>query len=141
MEKKPTKKITTPKLVTFTLKAVIPTGSYANIQPEFTVEAKTIEEARAVVEPHIEDMYRKYLNYSERMNQIQHSVALTPVVEAKLVPESSNDIVSEAFTFAENALKDAATEQAFTLIQNRIKVSTKLTDQEKQTLSAIIWKG
>lgn len=141
MEKKPTKKVTKPNLVTFTLKAVIPTGSYANIQPEFTVEATTIEEARAVVEPHIEYMYKKYLNYTERVNQMQHSVAATPVVTPNIAPVVADDVVSEAFTFAENALKDAASEQAFTLIQNRIKVSTKLTEEEKQKLSAIVWKG
>lgn len=48
------------KLVSFTVGAVIPTQSYGNIQPSITVEANSIEEARTVVMPVIEDMIRTY---------------------------------------------------------------------------------
>lgn len=48
------------RLVSFTVAAVIPTQSYGNIQPSITVEAPTIEEARAVVMPVVEEMIRTY---------------------------------------------------------------------------------
>lgn len=48
------------KLISYTLKAVIPTGQYANIQPEITVQAKTIEAAERAVMPYIETLFAKY---------------------------------------------------------------------------------
>lgn len=48
------------KLVSYTMKAVIPTGQYANIQPEITVEAKTIEQAERAVMPYIETLFARY---------------------------------------------------------------------------------
>lgn len=49
-----------PQLQSYTVKATIPTGNYANIQPEITVTAESMEEAKAVVMPHIQSMYREY---------------------------------------------------------------------------------
>ncbi len=56
------KKIKAPsfKLISYTLKAVIPTGQYANIQPEITVQAKTLEAAERAVMPYIETLFAKY---------------------------------------------------------------------------------
>ncbi len=56
------KKAKTPsfKLISYTLKAVIPTGQYANIQPEITVQAKSIEAAERAVMPYIETLFAKY---------------------------------------------------------------------------------
>ncbi len=48
------------KLVSYTMKAVIPTGQYANIQPEITVEAKTLEQAERAVMPYIETLFARY---------------------------------------------------------------------------------
>ncbi len=48
------------KLITYTLKAVIPTGQFANIQPEITVQANSIEQAERAVMPYIEAMFAKY---------------------------------------------------------------------------------
>lgn len=44
----------------FTLKATIPTGNYANLQPEITVEAESFEEAKAMAMPHIQSMFAEY---------------------------------------------------------------------------------
>lgn len=54
------KEVATVKLVTFSMKAVIPVQQYGNLQPEITVTAPSIEEARAVVLPIIEDLYQHY---------------------------------------------------------------------------------
>jgi len=54
------KKVSKVTLVTFSMKAVIPTQSFGNFQPEITVTAPTIEEARAFVLPIMEDLYQQY---------------------------------------------------------------------------------
>lgn len=48
------------KLISYTMKAVIPVGQYANIQPEVTVEAESIEAAERAVMPYIETLFAKY---------------------------------------------------------------------------------
>ena len=48
------------KLKEFTIKATIPTGSYANIQPEIKVEAATMQEAEEFAMPHIKQMFEQY---------------------------------------------------------------------------------
>jgi len=47
-------------LVSFSVTAVIPTQQYGNIQPTIQVNAPTIEEARAMVMPVIENFYETY---------------------------------------------------------------------------------
>ena len=56
------KKVVVPKyeLLTFSVKATIPTQMYGNIMPEIVIKAKTIEDARAVVLPAIESLYVAY---------------------------------------------------------------------------------
>lgn len=50
----------TIKLKEFTVKATIPTGSYANIQPEITVEAESMGEAESFVMPQIQKMFQEF---------------------------------------------------------------------------------
>ena len=50
----------TIKLKEFTVKATIPTGSYANLQPEITVEAESMQEAEAYVMPQIQKMFQEF---------------------------------------------------------------------------------
>lgn len=50
----------TTKLKEFTVKATIPTGSYANIQPEITVEAESMQEAESFAMPYIKQMFEQY---------------------------------------------------------------------------------
>jgi len=72
--KKNTVKKSKVKLTNFTIGATIPTMSYGNIQPMISVEAPSIEEAKAVVLPVIEDLYARY--------------AVTPLIKAeKVVPK------------------------------------------------------
>lgn len=48
------------ELVSFEVAAVIPTQQYGNIQPKIVVTAPTIEEAKEVVMPMIEELYTTY---------------------------------------------------------------------------------
>jgi len=56
----------TVTLMNYTIKAVIPTGPYANVQPEITVQAPSLDEAKDYVLPHIDALFEKYLNLSDR---------------------------------------------------------------------------
>lgn len=48
------------KIKQFSIKATIPTGSYANIQPEIVVETDSVEDAKRVAMPHIKSMFAEY---------------------------------------------------------------------------------
>lgn len=50
------------KLISYTVKATIPTGPYANVCPEITVSASSIEAAEKVVLPYINKLYVMYAN-------------------------------------------------------------------------------
>jgi hypothetical protein len=56
----------TVTLMNYTIKAVIPTGPYANVQPEITVQASSLADAQDYVLPHIDALFEKYLNLSDR---------------------------------------------------------------------------
>lgn len=51
----------TVKLISFSVKATIPTQAYGNLMPEITVEADSIDEASNAVMPVIEEMFVKYM--------------------------------------------------------------------------------
>jgi len=55
-------KVVIPKyeLVSFSIKATIPTQMYGNMMPEIVIKAKTIEDAKAIAMPAIEEIYIKY---------------------------------------------------------------------------------
>lgn len=46
--------------VEYTLKATIPTGQYANLQPEITIKAESLEEAEKQVLPYMEEMFNRF---------------------------------------------------------------------------------
>lgn len=63
-DKKKSVKVVQPdlviKLVSYTVEAIIPTMMYGNITPKITVEARTMEDAKLAVMPHIEELYNTY---------------------------------------------------------------------------------
>lgn len=67
-------------LKTFTLKAVIPTGQYANIQPEIVVEATDYDAALAYVLPKMEALFDQYVNFNDRPRPVVAPVATPAVV-------------------------------------------------------------
>lgn len=69
------------KLISYTLKAVIPTGMYANIQPEVTVQARTIQEAERAVMPYIEALFAKYRSDTQ--------VVVTPSTPVRPAPSQA----------------------------------------------------
>ncbi len=47
-------------MIKYKLGATVPVGQYANLVPEIEVEAETIEEAEALILPHVEKFFNKY---------------------------------------------------------------------------------
>ena len=45
---------------------VIPTGQYANIQPEIIVKGGTVEEAHDYIAPHMNKLWKEYYLINER---------------------------------------------------------------------------
>jgi len=74
-----------PKLVSYTIKATIPTCQYGNIQPEITVMAGTIEEAENFVLPRINKLFADYAE--EPINKRLRFINKVPVQEpVEVVP-------------------------------------------------------
>lgn len=84
------------RLVSYSMKAIIPTGMYSNLQPEIVVEAESLEQAERAVMPHIEALFTKYRSDSNVMPQaVRHEKAVevkpAPVAtpaQAQKAPES-----------------------------------------------------
>lgn len=81
------------KLISYTLKAVIPTGQYANIQPEITVQAETIEAAERAVMPYIETLFAKYRDGGVKPVE---PVVTRPVVSTPVPPISLTNPAAQA---------------------------------------------
>lgn len=119
-------------LVSYTLKAVIPTGPYANIQPEIVVQAETLAEAHAVVMPYIDGLFKEYLNLSERARP---RVSVT-------VREGEKESIgeSESSKKALTAIETCNSLEALDLIAERITRSDRLTALEKIALNLPLGK-
>lgn len=90
----------TTKLISYSIKAVIPTGPYANIQPEIVISANSIEDASAFVLPHLDELFEKYLNISERPKpKVTVKEVLAPVVNPVVTALNPvKKVVVETFT-------------------------------------------
>jgi hypothetical protein len=73
-------------LKSYTIKAVIPTGPYANVQPEITVEANSLKDAEDYLLPHIDALFEKYLNLSDRPKpRVVDTTPVKPAVREPMV--------------------------------------------------------
>lgn len=158
------------KLLSFSISAVIPTMMYGNISPTIIVEAPSIEEAQAFVLPVIENLYQTYVGPAQdgkmpvfinkaNVTAVEKKVDVTPptttapknaVVSPSPSPKTpaqasvdalADDLTkSPAFTKAENAIKNCASEDALGMIEAQIQKSEKLTAEEKPVLLTIVLK-
>lgn len=83
-EKAPKVKKSKVELVSFSVTAVIPTMQYGNIQPRIEVKAETIEEARALIMPVIENFYAIYSEKPVKFHPVVTEVER--VVDMKVAP-------------------------------------------------------
>lgn len=162
-ETKPkTKKVKKPKfkLVTYEMKAIIPTGMYANIQPCIVVQSDTLENAERAVMPHIEALFAKYRDGGAPVvtnppvkptspakaptQAISQSVKTeepkSSATTATTTEEKPAIILTVPFTRAKTAIESCTSISALNLIEDQVTKSVKLIDTEKQELAAIILK-
>lgn len=156
------------ELVSFAVSAVIPTQQYGNIQPRIEVRGPSIEAARAVAMPAIEELYRAYAetplsgknprfygNVTEEVKVVvpaadqlraPHEVVTPksdgPVIGATDVPfESSKPAAGakpEAVLKAEKAISLAVTDDALNAIQGQIERSVKIDRKDKPALYVLV---
>lgn len=135
-------------LVNYTIKAVIPTGPFANIQPEITVTATSLEDAEKYVIPHIDKLFVKYFNAylngvpavkstqkSPEPTQKQTHVSSGPTTNIGPTPVHMK---TEAHIKAEQAVNGCTSMEAINLVTEKIFNSVKLTPDEKKILSELI---
>lgn len=135
------KKVKTPKveLVSYSMKMVIPTGNYANIQPEIIVKAGTVEQAHEFIAPHMNKLWKEYYMISERkldtkpVAQTTASVSMPPPNKVESSPVSG-----VAFLKATQAVQSCLSLDALNLIATQIDKSVKLEKQEKLDLLMLV---
>lgn len=130
-------KTTTPKLISFTMKAVIATGQYENIQPEITIEAETLEQAHDIIMPYIKSLHNQFSVNAPKPAPtpapMKPQQAPQPAPTAEVVPEvtvETTEALSEPAMVAINATK--ATNDPVVLAQLKAKIlaSTKIPQNE-----------
>ena len=129
-------------LITYTLKAVIPVGPFANVQPEITVTATNIEEAEKFAIPHIDKLFVKYFNSYVNgvpVNEEKKNTSVTPEIKpitSQNIPVEikQEPMKTEAYIKANQAIDGCTSSQAIQLILQKIDASTKLTQEEKVAL-------
>lgn len=153
------------KLLTYTIKAVIPTGMYANIQPEITVQADTIEHAERAVMPHIEALFAKYREggpapvrpvvvtpavpvvpspstgtpvVPTNTAPVVISQAPAPTTTAPVAPVAPAIVMNAPFNKAKAAIESCMSHDALKLVSEQIEKSTKLIDTEKVELKGLV---
>lgn len=126
-------KVVKPKveLISYSMKMVIPTGNYANIQPEIVVRAGTVEEAHDYIAPHFNKLWKEYYLVGERRPEVK-PVAPAPVVN-QMPPASS-----VAFTKASQAIASCLSIEALNIISTQVDKSVKLTQDDKIQLIPMI---
>lgn len=122
------------KLVTYSVKATIPVGQYANICPEVTVQAVNIETAERAVMPHIEAMFTKYREGvpTPKPQTVIEKIEYTAPVTGTPIP------LSAPFTRAKSAIDNATTLDAIDLLQSQVEKSVKLVQSEKDELLKLL---
>ncbi len=148
------------ELVSYSVKAVIPVGAYANIQPEITIRAESIEQAERVVMPFIEALFTKYRSDGTIVSTVttapakpvvaQPAQPQTPVKpqptaqakpEAPKAPVATQEapiVLTVPFNRAKGAVESCTSQEALKNITDQIEKSVKLTDGEKQALSVVV---
>lgn len=144
----------TAKLSSYTVKTLISTGEYSNIQIEMVVtDAHDLADAQNLVQLHIDELHKYYYNIlTKKLPNVpvglSGQVGGVPTPKGTLVGptvSSSGKTVdmgvppkSSAFTKAEMAVKGARTIEALETLAVQIGESVRLVAKEKSDLFGII---
>jgi len=122
------------ELISYSMKMVIPTGNYANIQPEIVVRAGTVEEAHDYIAPHFNKLWKEYYLVSERRPEPVKPTGV-PIVSPETTPGTPPAPASSvAFTKASQAITSCLSIDALDIIGTQVDKSVKLTDDDKAKL-------
>jgi hypothetical protein len=138
------KKIPTVKMIEYSIKMVIPTGQYANIQPEIKVTAATPEEAHEYIAPHMNKMWKDYFMVNERVTQEAPKICPATPAELPHSPHPANEVCEAppasnvSVIKATQAIESCLSLEALDLIKNQVELSVKLTKEEKPKLRGMI---
>lgn len=160
---KPAAKKATPKptveLVSYSIKMVIPTGAYANIQPEIIVKSKSIEDAHNYIAPHMNKLWKEYFMINERRPEPVKASAFasntTPMTAEQLVEVTGGHIIggevpvnvpsnvpgpdsSVALLKATQAIESCLSLDALELIESQVIKSVKLSHEDKEALMPLL---
>ena len=126
-------------LVSYSIKMVIPTGQYANIQPEIIVKSKSVEDAHDFIAPHMNKLWKEYYLINERRVEptVVQKVPETPAPTVEPVVEQP-PVSSVALSKATQAVESCVSLEALELISNQVIKSTKLTEEDKNKLTPMI---
>lgn len=130
-------------LISYAMKMTIPTGNYANIQPEIVVKSTSIEEAHNFIAPHMNKLWKEYYMISERRVNINtpdvpKTPAQTQTPEPVKPQVEATPVSSVAFMKATSAVQSCLSVEALKLIDNQILISVKLTEEDKKALSPLV---
>lgn len=130
-------KVVKPKvtLISYSMKMVIPTGNYANIQPEIIVKSGSIEEAHSYIAPHMNKLWKEYYLIGERRTETAQKVEPGVTTVEKVPTPPVSDV---AFMKASQAITSCLSIEALDLIKNQVNVSVKLTPEDKIKLAPLI---
>ena len=141
-------------MVSYSIKMVIPTGQYANIQPEIIVKGGTVEEAHDYIAPHMNKLWKEYYLINERrpeepkkpLAKKQEAMTVEEVAKATNgqvfgggVPEGTSSAPESpasgvAFVKASQAIEACVSLDALELIQSQVIKSVKLSHKDKENL-------
>ena len=140
----------TVTMLEYSIKMTIPTGQYANIQPQITVTASTPEEALNYIAPHMNRMWKDYFMVNERVTQEAPKVCPVepymvnpdtrpPITAGPTGPASEASPTSNvAVIKATQAIESCMSLEALDLIKNQVELSVKLSKEEKPKLRMMI---
>jgi len=148
--KKPVAKKVT--MISYSIKMVIPTVQYGNIQPEIVVNASSPEEAHDFIAPHMNKLWKEYYLVDGKRPEATQ-VAPKPVVTPKPAvapkaeatpspviekPVAESPMSSAALVKATQAIESCTGKEALNIIIDRIHASTKLSKADKDSLFPLL---
>jgi len=131
-------KVEPVEMISYSIKMVIPTVQFGNIQPEIVVKAKSPKEAHDYIAPHMNKLWKEYyLVDGKRPEPVKkESQPVTPNTTSE--PPAQSPVSSVALVKATQAINSCMSKEALDLIVERVKLSVKLTDEDKESLLPVL---
>ena len=142
-KRKAPKPKSTVEMISYSIKMVIPTVAYGNIQPEIVVKASSPQEAHDFIVPHMNKLWKEYYLVDGKRPvepvKVQKAPEIKTYPDIKPLPLSAKSPISSvALVKATQAINSCMSMEAYDLIVKQVRVSVKLTDEDKESLQPIL---